>query len=73
LLLKNKLEFVFHYSLNHHKKIHKINNYNLITKKDLLNDMIKKLLNDKLSYEKNQKRSLFANYLIDKINLKLKK
>ena len=73
LLLKNRYEFIFHYSLNHHKKIHKINNYNLITKKDLLNDMIKKLLNDKLSYEKNQKRSLFANYLIDKINLKLKK
>lgn len=73
LLLDNKCEFIFHYSLNHHKKIHKINNYNLMTKKDLLNNMIKKLLMDKLNYEKNQKRSLFANYLIDKINLKLKK
>ena len=61
----------FDYSLNSLKKIHKINNHNFVTKKDLLTLMIKKVLNEKVNYKKNKEISLFSNKVIDKIQKKL--
>ncbi len=63
--------FNFYYSLNAEQKIHMINNKSFLTKKDLLNTMIKAVLNNKVNFVKNQKQSLFANQLIDKIQKKL--
>ena len=63
--------FKFDYSLNSLKKIHKINNHNFVTKKDLLTLMIKKVLNEKVNFKKNKEISLFSNKVIDKIQKKL--
>ena len=57
----------FDYSLNSKKKIHYINNTNLITKKDILSKMIINVINGKVNFDKNKKKSLFANKLIDRI------
>ena len=48
-----------------------INDISFITKKDLLNIMIKKVLLEKVNFTKNKNQSLFANQLIDKIRKKL--
>lgn len=63
--------FNFYYSLNSNKKIHMINQKSFLTKKDLLSIMIKAVMNNKVNFVKNQKQSLFANQLIDKIQKKL--
>jgi len=57
----------FDYSLRSKIKIHKINNINLITKKDLLTKMIKKVLNYNVDFNKNMEISLLSNKLIDKV------
>ena len=57
----------FDYSLNSKKKIHFINRTNLITKKDILSKMIINVINKKVDFNKNKKKSLFANKLIDRI------
>ena len=66
-----KISILFHYNLNSEKRIHKINSTNLITKKDILSKMIKDVLNEKVDFEDNKNRSLFANKLIDKIIKKI--
>ena len=71
IIYKDKTIFNFHYSLNSEKKIHMINKFNFVTKKDLLNIMIKSVIKSKVNFNKNQKQSLFANLLIDKIRKKL--
>lgn len=63
--------FNFHYSLNSDKKIHMINQTNFTTKRDLLDIMIKAVIKNKVNFVKNQKQSLFANQLIDKIQKKI--
>ena len=66
-----KISILFYYNLNSKKRIHKINSTNLITKKDILSKMIKDVLSEKVDFEDNKNRSLFANKLIDKIVKKL--
>ena len=66
----NNLSFNFDYSLNSEKKVHRINNTNFITKRDLLSCMIYKVLKNKVNFEKNMRISLFSNRLIDKITKK---
>jgi len=63
--------FHFYYSLNSKKKIHSFNSTNLLTKKDILSKMIKCVLNEKVDFENNKNKSLFANKLIDKIIKKI--
>ena len=63
----NSLSFNFDYSLNSEKRVHKINNTNFTTKRDLLSYMIYKVLKNKVNFEKNMQISLFSNRLIDKI------
>ena len=68
-------EFNFFYDLNSDTKIHNINNYDLITKKDVLLLMIKRVLNNQVNFDENKNLSLFANRIIDmiqnKVNVKL--
>ena len=66
-----KISILFYYNLNSEKRIHKINSTNLITKKDILSKMIKDVLSEKVDFEDNKNRSLFANKLIDEIVKKL--
>ena len=66
-----KVSILFHYNLNSEKRIHKINSTNFITKKDILSKMIKDVLNEKVDFEDNKNKSLFANKLIDKIIKKI--
>jgi len=66
-----KISILFHYNLNSERRIHKINSTNLITKKDILSKMIKDVLNEKVDFEDNKNKSLFANKLIDKIIKKI--
>ena len=66
-----KISILFHYNLNSEKRIHKINSTNLITKKDILSKMIKDVLNEKVDFEDNKNKSLFANKLIDKVIKKI--
>ena len=63
--------FFFHYNLNSKKKIHSFNSINLITRKDVLSNMIKDVLNEKVDFKNNKNKSLFANKLIDKIIKKI--
>ena len=67
----DKSVFNFNYSLNSKKKEHRINKINLTTKIDLLNKMIKSVLENKVDFDKNRAQSLFANQLIDKIKKKI--
>ena len=66
-----KISILFQYNLNSEKRIHKINSTNLITKKDILSKMIKDVLNEKVDFEDNKNRSLFANKLRDKVIKKI--
>ena len=66
----NKI-FFFHYDLNSKKKVHTFNSINLITKKDVLSKMIKNVLNEKVDFANNKRKSLFANKIIEKIIKKI--
>ena len=70
-IIFGKKTFSFYYDLNVEKKIHKFNSVNLITRKDILSKMIKDVLNEKVNFENNKNKSLFANKIIDKIIKKL--
>ena len=62
---------IINYNLNSERRIHKINSTNFITKKDILSKMIKDVLNEKVDFEDNKNKSLFANKLIDKVIKKI--
>lgn len=66
-----KKTFHFYYSLNSEKRIHNFNSMNLLTKKDVLSKMIKDVLNEKVDFNNNKNKSLFANKLIDRIIKKI--
>ena len=66
-----KKTFHFYYSLNSEKRIHSFNSTNLLTKKDILSKMIKDVLNEKVDFNNNRNKSLFANKLIDRIIKKI--
>jgi hypothetical protein len=70
--IKKKL-FKFIYSFNSSKKIHKINNVNLLSfSGNPLDKMIKKILAKKFNIDSNYKNALDTIYVINKIN-KIKK
>lgn len=71
LLYKN-FHINFLYSINNQKKIHKINNVDLLKfKLDPLNSMLKKLLLSKVDFFHNRNSALFAQKIIDKLKLKI--
>ena len=55
------------------RAVHNINGISLIEKKqsDPLLDMLSMVLNESADFDKNKEISLFANYIIDKVNEKL--
>ena len=66
--ISNKFKkFRFTYNFNINKKIHTYNSVDIIKNEDPLEKMLLKLLKGKVNYKINQKRSLFALKLIEKI------
>ncbi len=64
-------DFIFTYNLNTPQKIHKFNNTNLITKKNILQQMISKVINKKADFSMNEKISLFSHQMCLKILRKI--
>tara|TARA_B100001121_G_C18688785_1_gene621997 strand:+ start:1963 stop:2688 length:726 start_codon:yes stop_codon:yes gene_type:complete len=64
-------DFIFTYNLNAPQKIHKFNNTNLITKKNILQQMISKVINKKVDFSMNEKISLFSHQMCLKILRKI--
>ena len=71
-LEKNGKVFSFSYNLNTRIKVHKFNNKSLISKKNVLKDMLNKVVSKNVDFEKNRKISLFSEKMCLKI-LKLTK
>ena len=70
-LQKRDKDFVFTYNLNATKKIHKFNNTNLMTKKNILHQMISKVIDKKVDFKMNENVSLFAHRMCIKILKKM--
>jgi len=71
IVYKDNSIYRFYYSLRFDKKVHKVNNFSFVTKKDLLSVMIKKVLKKNVNFKKNEEISLFSNKLIDEVKKKL--
>lgn len=67
-ILGKKNEYNFNYNLTSKKRVHFINSINLLTfSGNPLKKMIRKVLEKKVNFVKNNERALFCNYLIAKI------
>ncbi len=71
LMFQNKVEILFKYNLNASKKIHYINNINFFTEKDILNQMINKILSNKVNIKINNEKALFIVNFLDTIKKKI--
>ena len=60
----------FTYNLNSKKKTHLINNYQIKSKKDLLNKMIYNVIYDKVNLKENNLKALFIIKFLNKIRKK---
>ena len=63
--------FEFLYDVNSDEKEHTINGYDLTGQDDILTSMVSKVLKEEVDFEYNEKISLFANEIIDKIRGRL--
>lgn len=64
-------QYNFNYSLVSKKRAHFINNINFLTfSGDPLQNMIRKVIQKKVNFKKNNERALFCNYFINKIKKK---
>ena len=60
--------FKFNYSFNSKKKVHKINNKNFLRfKKDPLDEMIKKIVYEKIDFKMNNQNALLVIFILDKL------
>jgi hypothetical protein len=67
-ILGERNKYNFNYNLASKKRVHFINNINLLSfSGNPLKKMIMKVLQKKVNFKKNNERALFCNYLIDKI------
>ncbi len=70
LLQKNK-NLIFLYNLKNNKKRHYINNLEIKSKKDVLEEMIKNVLKNNIDFKDNNNKALFIIKLIEKIKKKI--
>lgn len=70
-LVRGVKNFIFTYNLNATQKIHRFNNTNLMTKKNILQQMISKVINKKVDFSMNEKISLFSHQMCLKILKKI--
>lgn len=71
ILFKNKKSLIFLYNLRGKKKSHFINNLEIKSNKDLLGEMIRKVLKKNIDFKDNNNKALFIIKLIKKIKQKL--
>ena len=67
-----EIEFLYD-SIYEGERTHNINGVSLIGEDDVLQDMMRKVLNDEVDFNYNKKISLFTNKVIDEINNRLYK
>ena len=66
-----KKQYNFNYNLASKKKAHSINNIDLLSfSGNPFQKMIRKVIQERINFKKNNERALFCNYLIDKIKKK---
>ena len=70
-MFQNKVEILFRYNLNTSKKNHYINNINFLTKNDNLNQMINKILSNKINIKINNEKALFIVKFLNIIKTKI--
>ncbi len=68
---KNKQMVKFSYNLKSTKKIHFINGSKISSRKDVLRDMINKVLKNDIDFKKNNNKALFIINFLNKIQKKL--
>lgn len=66
----NKKNLIFVYNLSSNKKRHYINNLEIKSKKDVLEEMIKNVLKNNIDFKENNNKALFIIKLIEKIKKK---
>ena len=66
LVFKN-FTFNIFYDLTKKKKVYTFNNYNLLKNKNILNDLLRKFLKNKVNFKKNNESYLKIQKLTDKI------
>jgi hypothetical protein len=71
IMFKNKKSLIFLYNLRSKKKYHFINNLEIKSNKDVLEEMIKKVLKKNIDFKDNNIKALFIIKLIKKIKQKL--
>ena len=59
------------YNLKNNKKRHYINNLEIKSKKDVLEEMIKNVLKNNIDFKDNNNKALFIIKLIEKIKKKI--
>ena len=67
IVFKNYKEVFFKYNLNSNQKKHYINNMNLVTKRDILKEMIYSVIYKKNNIKNNNKKALFVLKFINLI------
>ncbi len=72
IIFKNKKSLIFLYNLSSKKKYHSINNLEIRSNKDVLEEMIKKVLKKNIDFKYNNNKALFVVKIIKKIKKKLK-
>ena len=66
LVFKN-FTFNIFYDLTKKRKVYTFNNYNLLRNKNILNDLLRKFLKNKVNFKKNNESYLKIQKLTDKI------
>ena len=68
--LKKKQVIKFIYNLNSKKKVHIINDLHIVSRRDLLKEMIYNVLHNKINFKENNIKSLFIIKFLNKIKKK---
>ncbi len=68
---RNKRKFEFKYNLKSPKKVHLINNFKISTNRDLLKEMINKILKNDIDFRENNNKALFISEFLDNIRKKI--
>ena len=70
ITLRNNKTLIFFYNLRSNKR-HYINDLNIKSKKDVLEEMIKRVLKNNVDFKKNNNKALFIIKFIEKIKKKI--
>ena len=72
IVFKNYKQILFKYDLSSKQKKHRINNINLLTKKDILKEMLYNVIYKKNNIKNNNEKALFVLKFINLVKRKIK-